>query len=1247
MDVREYSVVKTKAREKKMDPNQDLNTGESGSSSTSATTAANTIATTSQSPQPPLRQGQEGDDGRGGTQTVKKKRTLSSYLSNVSSRKEELMRIAQREKEEAERKHKEEERRKLKEQEEKRLREEEKRKAQELYERQQREKQEREIQANIERKIREEQARQEQEMEERRLQLLQQQRAKEAELVSSLSIKKEKTETLEEIARSYDSIRSSTLFGSSLHYPFDSASSGYCMRDSGRTISRGVWQYIAPYKSFSRDLLKSLLKEPGLPNLLQETEEYSSQNAGIPRQEGDAESDAETVVVASPVRAKRGRLVRGDKLTSSQTNLSRDLSVDNTSEDSELSNIEDDARRTPLWNIFLEESHSSSSSSPSPSSPRQPPKIRDPPPPMLGTGSSIPTHTKSESRRSSSQPDVIKMNSSPDKKSENSPPRTPRTSHLVPQARRKSYIATTKLPKQRKSVYRDAGGRTKLQIACDKGQIDTVRRLLEEGEIDINDQDNAGNTSLHEAALNGHIDIVKLLVERGASVNIQSYEMFLDTPLIDASANGHLDVIEYLLKNGADPTITNAKGMTAYEAIEDDSDLDESERELVKDIKNCLREYTKKWNKSHEGGGSSNGQRKPSVSRDRLSSETNEITDVGSAETKIYAAEDELQFIWSDIASKAGREKLVRAAKEGILSYVGNYLENGGKVDFKSFIEAVKFGHSEVVSLFLAFGAPVNGTTRDNVSPLMIAVGRDHLSTVKLLLEAGANVLLRDKNGFDALYYAKNSILGIETHAEIEMIKEAIAKATGKHISEVDSDRATPVVAKTRGGESGLLGHPSSIRASKERHGAGDETPEVKDKVKREDIPAYPGKGRPEGEEDEEEQIVISSRRRTGSPAGIKRKRASTPIGTHTETKRARITRQNSIDSLDDRDSVKATHDGTPEEKEQRLRNTEEYLQRRLQTKKKKEQELLHKLQEGDRKREEEKARQRVEEEKRELEARRQRELKETEERKENELARRRNIRALYPLGLKLIDFSDKTNIDDFLPLYYVIGGTSGERLVLDLQIIAILKGNDLLKDLDHTFDVDNKDKEQLWNVLRFIFLCGGRKNLLYEKAIQGSDLDTRIAFEAGEFNKFANLPMHWVRLDDIVIEDERIKKALTSNMVEIALNGDRTPNRNAAEGEENSTLSREQSPQYTIESNSSKQQGENDGEDKFPYSIQPRWHNNPDNIWAMAPASEQLLPIKFRRRPCVTGFLLGHNRGRVTQGGKDHFGRSAGRRIW
>lgn len=110
--------------------------------------------------------------------------------------------------------------------------------------------------------------------------------------------------------------------------------------------------------------------------------------------------------------------------------------------------------------------------------------------------------------------------------------------------------------------------------------------MIEEGGYDINDQDNAGNTALHEAALQGHIEIVELLIENGADVNIKSIEMFGDTPLIDASANGHLDVVKYLLKNGADPTIRNAKGLTAFESVDDESEFDDEEdQKILREIK--------------------------------------------------------------------------------------------------------------------------------------------------------------------------------------------------------------------------------------------------------------------------------------------------------------------------------------------------------------------------------------------------------------------------------------------------------------------------------------------------------------------------------------------------------------------------------------------------------------------------------------------------------------------------------------
>lgn len=236
----------------------------------------------------------------------------------------------------------------------------------------------------------------------------------------------------------------------------------------------------------------------------------------------------------SPIKLGRRKLVRGDQLDATTS------SMFNNESDSELSDIDDSK------NIALSSS--------------------------LFRGGSSPVKETNNN--------LSNMNSSPAQN-----PKRGSVSRSN-DSNKSSHIAVSKRPKQKKGIYRDSGGRTRLQIACDKGKYDVVKKMIEEGGYDINDQDNAGNTALHEAALQGHIEIVELLIENGADVNIKSIEMFGDTPLIDASANGHLDVVKYLLKNGADPTIRNAKGLTAFESVDDESEFDDEEdQKILREIK--------------------------------------------------------------------------------------------------------------------------------------------------------------------------------------------------------------------------------------------------------------------------------------------------------------------------------------------------------------------------------------------------------------------------------------------------------------------------------------------------------------------------------------------------------------------------------------------------------------------------------------------------------------------------------------
>lgn len=785
-----------------------------------------------------------------------KKRSLSSYLSNVNSRREELVRIKQ-----------------------------------EQFEKQQKQEQERTRQEQLEEERLEQEPSQKQTKEN-------ESNERHTDKQADEQVKKEQEEgNFEE-----NQFKESQTEG----------------QIEEKTDVEDPQVKVEEKRSISRVELHSILKVP---------EERS-------HDDGEMDSDVPTEP-ASPPKPRRGRLVRGDRLTSMSP---RRVSFDNGS-DSELSDINE-----------LESVNISSS--------------------------------------------VLHGDSSPAKR------------HPSPKK-------TQKPPRQyRKGIYRDAGGRTRLQIACDKGNLDTARRLIEEDGYDVNDQDNAGNTALHEAALNGHLDVVKLLVEHGADVNIQSYEMFKDTPLIDASANGHLLVVKFLLECGADSLVCNSKGLTAYDSIDEEADLDEEERDIVRQIQECLREATRK-------------------ALDRTANTKD------PSPPQIKHLDDDYEFYWTDISSRAGKDKLLKASKEGKLAYVGAYLENGGKVDVKSFFEAVKFGHEDIASLYLAFGAPVNVTLKDGTTPLMAAVGRGHQGTVKLLLDADADPAKRDKVGNNALYYAENSLMGIIDSDEIQSIKDSL----GKHGVDVEE-------------------------GSKKRS-----LEEVDSESKEQEEDPEPKKQELEPEEPKE----------------------------------------------------------TAAEREARLKTEEEYFQRRMKNKKKKEQELLKKLALDEQKREEGKEKQRLQELEKMQADKRKKQLELEENKKQVELRRRKDIRSMYPLGLKLINFKTIDDIDSFLPLYYV--NMNNRKFVLDLQVCVLLKDSSVID--FNAQSVEPLHREQLWNILKFIFLQGGTNNNL---ALDAMSLDERINFEKQEFSKFYKLPLHWIPCESFVHKFGSKEQMVRENMIEIVL---------------------------------------------------------------------------------------------------------------
>ncbi|XP_021435291.2 BRCA1-associated RING domain protein 1 isoform X1 [Oncorhynchus mykiss] len=108
-------------------------------------------------------------------------------------------------------------------------------------------------------------------------------------------------------------------------------------------------------------------------------------------------------------------------------------------------------------------------------------------------------------------------------------------------------------------VKRNHKGETPLHLAAIKGDVETVKELLDQG-ADPNLKDNAGWTPLHEACNLGHLGVVEVLVERGGVLlNTPGYKN--DSPLHDAVRNGHTGIAMLLLQHGASQSVLNMFGL--------------------------------------------------------------------------------------------------------------------------------------------------------------------------------------------------------------------------------------------------------------------------------------------------------------------------------------------------------------------------------------------------------------------------------------------------------------------------------------------------------------------------------------------------------------------------------------------------------------------------------------------------------------------------------------------------------------
>ncbi|XP_076303972.1 protein phosphatase 1 regulatory subunit 16A-like [Tachypleus tridentatus] len=224
--------------------------------------------------------------------------------------------------------------------------------------------------------------------------------------------------------------------------------------------------------------------------------------------------------------------------------------------------------------------------------------------------------------------------------------------------------------------------------AAARNDIEEVRRLLMLG-VSPDSTNEDGLTALHQCCIDDSEEMMKLLIEFGANVNAKDSEQW--TPLHAAATCGHLHLVKYLIAKNADLLAVNADGNMPYDICEDDSTLDYIESEMAKQ-----------------------GVTQEMIDETRAATEKQMLADL-----KLLAENSEdLEY-----RDHQGATPLHIAAANGYLTVVEYLLDQHVSTDsvdndqWQPVHAAACWGHPEVIEMLVQSGADLNARTKNGETP--------------------------------------------------------------------------------------------------------------------------------------------------------------------------------------------------------------------------------------------------------------------------------------------------------------------------------------------------------------------------------------------------------------------------------------------------------------------------------------------------------------------------------------------------
>jgi len=127
---------------------------------------------------------------------------------------------------------------------------------------------------------------------------------------------------------------------------------------------------------------------------------------------------------------------------------------------------------------------------------------------------------------------------------------------------------------------------------------------------------------------------------------------------------------------------------------------------------------------------------------------------------RVLLALTDMRSVRLDATDAKGTNALMYAALHGEMSIVRRLIEREAQVNKTGWTPlhfAASNGHDEVVSVLLEHHAYIDAESPNRTTPLMMAARMKHPSTVRLLLQEGADPTPVNQSGMSAADYARNS----------------------------------------------------------------------------------------------------------------------------------------------------------------------------------------------------------------------------------------------------------------------------------------------------------------------------------------------------------------------------------------------------------------------------------------------------------------------------------------------------------